>query len=128
MLEGIPKREYPKRFYRCFREFLEVLAGKTSLKLYLAQNYPSLYKPKFKNGERVKWKGYEFRVPKVYRYSSDLVLILGCEMYSTPECHVKQDDIVFDVGAHLGSSPIMRLKEAPEKFMHLNLTLMSLRY
>jgi len=102
MLEGIPKREYPKRFYRCFREFLEVLAGKTSLKLYLAQNYPSLYKPKFKNGERVKWKGYEFRVPKVYRYSSDLVLILGCEMYSTPECHVKQDDIVFDVGAHLG--------------------------
>jgi len=37
MLEGIPKREYPRLFYRYFKEFLEVLAGKTSLKLYLVQ-------------------------------------------------------------------------------------------
>jgi len=50
MLEGIPKKEYPRLFYRYFKEFLEVLAGKTSLKLYLAYNYPSLYKPKFKGG------------------------------------------------------------------------------
>jgi hypothetical protein len=28
MLEGIPKREYPRLFYRYFKEFLEVLAGK----------------------------------------------------------------------------------------------------
>ena len=90
MLQGIPKREYPKLFYRYFREFLEVLAGKTSLKIYLAQNYPSLYKPKFEEGEKLKWKGCEFSSPKVYRYSLDMVSILGCEKYSIPECHVKR--------------------------------------
>jgi hypothetical protein len=59
MLEGIPKREYPRLFYHHFKEFLEVLAGKTSLKLYLARNYPSLYKLKFKGGEKLKLNGFQ---------------------------------------------------------------------
>ncbi|MCS7094167.1 MAG: hypothetical protein RMJ18_03230, partial [Candidatus Aenigmarchaeota archaeon] len=57
MLDGIPKREYPRLFYRYAKEFLEVLAGKTSLKLYLAYNYPSFYKAEFVEGEVLKWKG-----------------------------------------------------------------------
>ncbi|MEG9195079.1 MAG: hypothetical protein V6S10_07150 [Candidatus Methanoglobus sp.] len=51
MLEGIPKKMYPRLFYRYVKDFLEVLAGKTSLKLYLAYNYPSLYKPSFRGGK-----------------------------------------------------------------------------
>jgi FkbM family methyltransferase len=103
MLEGIPKREYPRLFYRYFKEFLEVLAGKTSLKLYLAHNYPSLYKPKFKEGEKLKWKGSKFEVPKFPKTCEYIggVLILG-GMYSIPECHVEAGDIVFDVGAYFG--------------------------
>ncbi|MCS7123499.1 MAG: hypothetical protein RMJ17_02930, partial [Candidatus Aenigmarchaeota archaeon] len=63
MLDGIPKREYPRLFYRYAKEFLEVLAGKTSLKLYLASNYPSFYKAKFVEGEVLKWKGKKFNIP-----------------------------------------------------------------
>jgi FkbM family methyltransferase len=101
MLEGIPKKEYPRLFYRYFKEFLEVLAGKTSLKLYLAYNYPSLYKPKFKEGEKLKWKGSKFKVPNACEYTLEMAFILG-EMYSIPECHIEAGDIVFDVGAHFG--------------------------
>jgi len=101
MLEGIPKREYPKLFYRYFKEFLEVLSGKTSLKLYLAYNYPSLYKPSFREGERLKWKGTEFTVPKCNFFTPEMACILGGK-YSIPECHVKAGDVVFDVGAHFG--------------------------
>jgi FkbM family methyltransferase len=101
MLEGIPKKEYPRLFYRYFKEFLEVLAGKTSLKLYLAYNYPSLYKPKFKEGEKLKWKGSKFEVPNTCEYNLEMAFILG-GMHSIPECHVEAGDIVFDVGAHFG--------------------------
>ena len=105
MLEGIPKREYPRLFYRYFKEFLEVLAGKTSLKLYLAHNYPSLYKPKFKEGEKLKWKGPKFKVPKFEVPNTSeyigMAFILG-GMYSIPECHVEAGDVVFDVGAYFG--------------------------
>ena len=44
----------PNSFYH--RQKL-VLSGKTSLKLYLALNYPSLYKPIFREEERLKVKG-----------------------------------------------------------------------
>ncbi|MEM3896506.1 MAG: hypothetical protein QW763_04485 [Archaeoglobaceae archaeon] len=54
MLDGIPKKEYPKLFYRYVKEFFEVLSGKTSLKLYLAHNYPSFYKTELKEGEILK--------------------------------------------------------------------------
>jgi len=101
MLEGIPKREYPRLFYRYFKEFLEVLAGKTSLKLYLARNYPSFYKPRFKEGEKLKWKGSKFKVPKACEYNLEMAYILG-GMYQIPECHVEAEDVVFDVGAHFG--------------------------
>jgi len=102
MLEGIPKREYPKLFYRYAKEFFEVLAGKTSLKLYLAHNFPSFYKAKFREGEVLKWKGSKFELPKShYDYNLERILILG-GMYSIPECHVKPNDVVFDVGAHFG--------------------------
>ncbi|MEM0302993.1 MAG: hypothetical protein QXI54_07490 [Archaeoglobaceae archaeon] len=57
MLDGIPKKEYPKLFYRYIKEFFEVLSGKTSLKLYLVSNYPSFYKAEFREGEVLKWKG-----------------------------------------------------------------------
>ena len=106
MLEGIPKREYPKLFYRYFKEFLEVLSGKTSLKLYLARNYPSFYKPTFREGEKLKWKGFSISYPKICinEPPPDLAylthVLLG--QYSIPECDVKKDDIVFDVGAHIG--------------------------
>jgi hypothetical protein len=40
MLEGTSRKEYLNLFY--LKEFLEFLAGKTSLKLYLVSNYPSL--------------------------------------------------------------------------------------
>jgi FkbM family methyltransferase len=107
MLEGIPKKEYPRLFYRYFKEFLEVLAGKTSLKLYLAHNYPSLYKPKFKEGEKLKWKGFQNTCPKIselYKPSPDfchlICVLLG--QYSIPQCDVKENDIVFDIGAHIG--------------------------
>ena len=103
MLEGIPKKEYPRLFYRYFKEFLEVLVGKTSLKLYLAYNYPSFYKPKFKEGEKLKWRGIEFISPSAYGFTHEMPFILGCDMYSTPECHVEAGDIVFDVGTHFGS-------------------------
>jgi hypothetical protein len=102
MFEGIPKREIPKRLYKSAKQFLEVLSGKTSLKLYLASNYPSLYKPFFREGEILKWKGIEFKAPATSRFSPEIPLILGNEMYSIPECHVKAGDIVFDVGAHFG--------------------------
>jgi FkbM family methyltransferase len=104
MLEGIPKREYPRLFYRYFKEFLEVLAGKTSLKLYLAYNYPSLYKPKFKEGEKLKWKGSKFKVPKfeVPNTSEYIGMAILGGMYSIPECHVEAGDVVFDVGAYFG--------------------------
>jgi len=101
MLEGIPKKEYPRLFYRYFKEFLEVLAGKTSLKLYLAHNYPSFYKPKFKEGEKLKWKGSKFKVPNTCEYYLGMAFILG-GMYQIPECHVEAGDIVFDVGAYFG--------------------------
>jgi len=104
MLDGIPKREYPKLFYRYFKEFIEVLSGKTSLKLYLALNYPSFYKPKFREGERLKYKGFEFTVPKFINFSLEMGYIFGLldGQYSIPECHVKAGDVVFDVGAHFG--------------------------
>jgi len=105
MLEGIPKREYPKLFYRYFKEFLEVLSGKTSLKLYLARNYPSLYKPIFREEERLKYKGFEFKVPKCIVFTP----VMACVMvnildgqYSIQECHIKAEDVVFDVGDHFG--------------------------
>jgi hypothetical protein len=101
MLEGIPKKEYPRLFYRYFKEFLEVLAGKTSLKLYLAYNYPSFYKPKFKEGEKLKWKGSKFKVPNACEYNLEMAYILG-GMYQIPECHIEAEDVVFDVGAHFG--------------------------
>ena len=101
MLEGIPKRDYPKLFYRYFREFFEVLTGKTSLKFYLFRNYPILYKPKFVEGEKLKWKGEQFLIPKSFGYSPGYVYILSGQ-YSIPECHVKAGDIVFDIGAHFG--------------------------
>ena len=101
MLEGIPKREYPKLFYRYFKEFLEVLSGKTSLKLYLAYNYPSLYKPSYKEGEKLKWKGTEFTVPKCIVFTPEMAYILNGK-YSILECHVKAGDVVFDVGAYFG--------------------------
>jgi FkbM family methyltransferase len=109
MLEGIPKKEYPRLFYRYFKEFFEVLVGKTSLKLYLLRNYPSLYKPKVKEGEKLKWKGNNFELPpKLPKIISLPPLILAeyffplSGQYSIPECEVKRDDIVFDIGAHFG--------------------------
>jgi FkbM family methyltransferase len=105
MLDGIPKREYPRLFYRYFKEFLEVLSGKTSLKLYLARNYPSLYKPKFREGERLRWKGSQIRLPKVIIFPpsplAECIFPLAGQ-YSIPECDVEKDDIVFDVGSHFG--------------------------
>jgi hypothetical protein len=105
MLEGISKKEYPRLFYRYFKEFLEVLVGKTSLKLYLAYNYPSLYKLKFKEGEKLKWKGFKLpKISELYKPSPDfyhlLCVLLG--QYSIPQCDVKESDIVFDIGAHIG--------------------------
>jgi len=101
MLNGIPKKQYPRLFYRYFKEFLEVLAGKTSLKLYLAYNYPSFYKPKFEPGEKLKWKGKKITVPMAFDYTLEAAFILS-GMYSIPECHIKPEDVVFDVGAHFG--------------------------
>jgi len=101
MLEGIPKRDYPKLFYHHFREFLDVLAGKTSLKIYLTHNFPSLYRPKFKEGEILKWKEYKIRIPQILRYDPLIFEVLSGS-YSIPECHVEKGDIVIDAGAHFG--------------------------
>ncbi|MEM0302994.1 MAG: FkbM family methyltransferase [Archaeoglobaceae archaeon] len=114
MLDGIPKKEYPKLFYRYVKEFFEVLSGKTSLKLYLAYNYPSFYKAELKEGEILKWKGKKFKLPKAVAYSLEATFIMG-GMYSIPECHVAQGDIVFDVGAHFGFFSCYALQEGAKK-------------
>ncbi|MEM2030860.1 MAG: FkbM family methyltransferase [Archaeoglobaceae archaeon] len=114
MLDGIPKREYPKLFYRYVKEFFEVLSGKTSLKLYLAYNYPSFYKAELKEGEILKWKGKKFKLPKAVAYTLETTFIMG-GMYSIPECHVSQGDIVFDVGAHFGFFSYYALQKGAKK-------------
>lgn len=51
------------------------------------------------------WKGESFRIPKVLYYPEILFhefLYPLCGQYSIPECHVKEKDIVFDIGAHFG--------------------------
>lgn len=103
MLKGVPKREYPKRFYSIVRDFfLEVLTRKTSLKLYLAVQFPSLYQPNFKEGEILTLNGLKFKVPPHYKLEfGDAAYILNGK-YSIPECSISQGDIVFDVGAHFG--------------------------
>jgi len=103
MLEGIPKKEYPRLLYRYLKEFLEVLIRKNSFKVYLARNFQSIYKPNFRKGDKLKWKGVEvvfpqFIAPPVYGHT---VLALVGE-YSIPECNIEKDDTVFDVGAHFG--------------------------
>jgi FkbM family methyltransferase len=103
MLEGIPKKEYPRLLYRYLKEFLEVLIRKNSFKVYLARNFQSIYKPNFRKGDKLKWKGIEvvfpqFIAPPVYGHT---VLALVGE-YSIPECNIEKDDTVFDVGAHFG--------------------------
>lgn len=83
----------------------EILSGETSLKLYLAFKYPHKFKMEFREGEILKWKGESFRVPKVFKYPEILFyefLYPLCGQYSIPECHVMENDIVFDVGAHFG--------------------------
>ena len=106
MLDRILKKRYLRHFYKCFEEFLEVLSGKTSLKLYLAYNYPIFYRPGFREGEKLKRNGFSISYPKtsINEPLPDLVhltqVILG--QYSIPECDVKKNDIVFDVGAHIG--------------------------
>lgn len=103
VLNGIPKREYPKLFYRYVKELLEVIRGDSTLKLYLARNFPSFYKPEVKDGEKLKWKGETFQIPKIISNSCDDFLVtLALVQYSIPECKVEEGDIVFDVGAHVG--------------------------
>ena len=62
-----------------------------------------IYKPNFRKGDKLKWKGIEvvfpqFIAPPVYGHT---VLALVGE-YSIPECNIEKDDTVFDVGAHFG--------------------------
>ncbi|MEM2030323.1 MAG: FkbM family methyltransferase [Archaeoglobaceae archaeon] len=122
MLDGVPKKEYPKLFYRYLKrnlkEFFEVLSDKTSLKLYLAHNYPSFYKLKLKDGEILKWKGESFRIPKIVKYPellfAEFIFLLSGQ-YSIPECHVAQGDIVFDVGAHFGFFSYYALQKGAKK-------------
>lgn len=99
------KRGYLRLSYRYVRKFFEVLSGKTSLKLVLAIKFPHFYKLNVKEGEVLKWKGVEVKLPKSKIYNQGLlweeVSILSGR-YLIPECHVRHGDIVFDVGAHLG--------------------------
>jgi len=68
-----------------------------------------LYKPKFKEEEKLKWKGNNLELPpKLPKIISLPPLILAeyffplSGQYSIPECEVKRDDIVFDIGTHFG--------------------------
>ncbi|MEM4615940.1 MAG: FkbM family methyltransferase [Archaeoglobaceae archaeon] len=115
MFEGIPKKEWPVRILKGLGVFVrEVLTFKTSLKLYLALHYPSLYKAKFKEGEILKWKGGKVFMPKIKNYTIETFEILAGK-YSVPECHVSQGDIVFDVGAHFGFFSYYALQEGAKK-------------
>ena len=79
--------------------FVDVLRGKTSLNLYLAMNYPSLFK--LKRGEVIRWKKH-LLLSDVLQEIPLFDLIVLKEIYAIPECSVKEGDVVFDVGAHLG--------------------------
>lgn len=116
MLKGIPKSEYPRLLYRYVKEFFEVIKGEMSLKVYLGRNYPSLYKARLKEGEKLKARGIEVIVPRAYKYSSitEVFNILGGK-YSTPECSIKAGDIVLDCGAHFGFFSYFALKKGAEK-------------
>ncbi|MEM3504810.1 MAG: FkbM family methyltransferase [Archaeoglobaceae archaeon] len=119
MFEGIPKKEWPIRILKGLEFFVrEVLTFKTSLKLYLALHYPSLYKLKFKEGEILKWKGESFRIPRIVKYPElpfhEFIFLLSGQ-YSIPECHVSQGDIVFDVGAHFGFFSYYALQKGAKK-------------
>ena len=114
MLDGIPKKDYPKVFYNYFRELLDVLLGKTSLKLYLLKNYPSIFKNRirFNDNEEIYCNGIKIIYNKRYEFiSNPFDIIVGILLplsgqYFIPECHVQRGDVVLDCGAYLGGFSI----------------------
>jgi len=84
---------------RYIKEFADVMRGKTSLEAYLARNYPSLFK--IDRGKVIRWKGIPL-LSDAFHEIELLELIILNEIYSIPECRVEKEDVVFDVGAHLG--------------------------
>jgi len=78
---------------------IDVLKRNTTLNLYLAYNYPSLFK--LKQGKIVRWKKHLLLSDAMQELALFDLIVLK-EIYSIPECCVKRGDIVFDIGAHLG--------------------------
>jgi hypothetical protein len=83
-------------------------------------NYPSFYKLKLKEGGKLRWKGNNIIIPKVFNYDlGSIFILLG--QYSIPECDIKKDDIVFDIGAHFGFFSYFALQRGGEKSLPLSL-------
>ena len=104
VLEGVPKKEIPKRLWICIKDLKDVLMLKTSFKIYLAEHYPNLIKVKFREGENLRWKGKKFKIPKAYALPENPVEVYSklAGIQSIPECKVELGDVVFDVGAYYG--------------------------
>lgn len=95
------------------KEFVtDVLTGRTSLKIYLAKNFPSLFTLKTEESEELKWGGVRFRAPRLRGYfTHELVPILGERWYTGGRCDVENGDIVIDAGAHFGFFSYYALKK-----------------
>ena len=93
--------------------------GKTSFKLYRTYYFRFIFKEIFKEDEKVKWEGCLSVIPKAfwppqyYRYLESIIIL--CGKYSIPECDVKKDDVVFDVGAHFGFFSYFALQKGAKK-------------
>lgn len=98
-------------------EFLtHVITGRTSLKIFLAKNFPSLFSLKTREGEILRWDGVKFETPELDGYfTKELAEILGEKWYSFGDCDVKKGDIVIDAGAHFGFFSYYALKKGAEK-------------
>lgn len=128
MIEKILNNKYSKYyeyyldlFLYYIKDLLDLLSGKTSFKIYLAfisHMFPSFSRKLFKEGEVLKWKGRIIEIPKVIEYPPSMIYeffpILGGQ-YSIPECHIKTNDIVLDVGAHFGFFSYYALKHGAKR-------------
>lgn len=100
-----------------FFEFLtKVLTHRTSLKIFLAKNYPSLFKLETFEGEVLRWDGVKFEAPRLDGYfTRELLEVLGERWYSLKHCDVEKGDVVIDAGAHFGFFSYYAIKNGAER-------------
>lgn len=117
MIDGVPKREYLKLFYKYAKVFLEVIKRDTSLKALIAIKFPRFYGLELKEGERLKYRGRSFAAHKNLKFPNFTIeaahILTGA--YSIPEYKVEEGDIVFDIGAHYGYFSLYAANNKAEK-------------